>query len=43
VIPLNPVKALFREPARGDFGIERSLGPKSWTMEMEFGIEGVRK
>ena len=28
---------------RRDFGIERSLSPKSWTLEMEPGIEGVRK
>jgi polyisoprenoid-binding protein YceI len=28
---------------RRDFGVERSLGPKSWTMEMDLGIEGIRK
>lgn len=28
---------------RRDFGIDYNLGPASWTMEMELGIEGVRK
>ncbi len=28
---------------RSDFGISRDLGPASETMEMELGIEGVRK
>jgi polyisoprenoid-binding protein YceI len=28
---------------RRDFGIDYELGPTSWTLEMELGIEGVRK
>lgn len=28
---------------RRDFGIDYELGPKSWTLEMELGIEGIRK
>jgi len=28
---------------RRDFGIDYDLGPAGWTMEMELGIEGVRK
>ena len=28
---------------RRDFGVDRNLGPKSWTMELELGIEGIRK
>ena len=28
---------------RRDFGIDRNLGPASWTMELELGIEGIRK
>ena len=29
--------------ARGDFGISYNLGPASETMELELGIEGIRK
>ena len=28
---------------RRDFGIDRNLGPASWTLELELGIEGIRK
>ncbi len=28
---------------RRDFGIEYQLGPASWTLEMDLGIEGIRK
>ena len=28
---------------RREFGIEYNLGPASWTMEIELGIEGIRK
>ena len=28
---------------RRDFGIDKNLGPASWTLEMEFGVEGIRK
>ncbi|NKC13797.1 MAG: YceI family protein [Gammaproteobacteria bacterium] len=28
---------------RRDFGIEYNLGPKSWEMEIELGIEGIRR
>ena len=28
---------------RGDFGISYNLGPASETMELEFGIEGIRR
>lgn len=28
---------------RRDFGIDYDLGPAGWTMEMELGIEGVRR
>lgn len=28
---------------RRDFGMEYNLGPKSWTMELELGIEGIKK
>ena len=28
---------------RKDFGIEYNLGPKSWTMEIDLGIEGIKK
>lgn len=28
---------------RRDFGIEKNLGPTSWTLEMDLGIEGIRE
>ena len=28
---------------RRDFGMQYNLGPKSWTMEIELGIEGIRE
>lgn len=28
---------------RRDFGIDRDLGPKSWTIEFDLSIEGIRK
>ena len=28
---------------RRDFGMQYNLGPASWTMELELGIEGIRK
>lgn len=27
---------------RRDFGIDKNLGPASWELEMEFGVEGIR-